>query len=129
MVDGKKTPVGGYQFADIGYDRYYGGIGYLSMATPDVSWEISTKQDLGIDFSFFEDKISGSIDYYNEKRTGIYLERRHLPWTVGLSAENYKKEKQNVSAMKGSIDYCLQKFKTVDALTGKRYVSGINCSG
>ena len=40
-----------------------------------------------------------------------------------------KNEKQNVSAMKGSIDYCLQKFKTVDALTGKRYVSGINCSG
>ncbi len=40
-----------------------------------------------------------------------------------------KNEKQNPSAMKGSIDYCLQKFKTVDALTGKRYVSGINCNG
>ena len=40
-----------------------------------------------------------------------------------------KNEKQNASAMKGSIDYCLQKCKTVDALTGKRYVSGVNCSG
>lgn len=40
-----------------------------------------------------------------------------------------KNEKQNASAMKGSIDYCLQKFKTVDAQTGKRYVSGINCNG
>lgn len=40
-----------------------------------------------------------------------------------------KNEKQNPSAMKGSIDYCLQKFKTVDALTGRRYVSGINCNG
>ena len=40
-----------------------------------------------------------------------------------------KNEKQNASAMKGSIDYCLQKYKTVDALTGKRYVSGINCNG
>lgn len=40
-----------------------------------------------------------------------------------------KNEKQNASAMKGSIDYCLQKFKTVDALTGKRYVSGISCNG
>ncbi len=40
-----------------------------------------------------------------------------------------KNKKQNASAMKGSIDYCLQKFKTVDALTGKRYVSGINCNG
>lgn len=40
-----------------------------------------------------------------------------------------KNEKQNPSSMKGSIDYCLQKYKTVDALTGKRYVSGINCNG
>ena len=40
-----------------------------------------------------------------------------------------KNEKQNPSSMKGSIDYCLQKFKTVDSLTGKRYVSGINCNG
>lgn len=40
-----------------------------------------------------------------------------------------KNEKQNPSSMKGSIDYCLQKFKTVDALTGKQYVSGINCNG
>lgn len=31
--------------------------------------------------------------------------------------------------MKGSIDYCLQKYKTVDSLAGKRYVSGINCNG
>lgn len=40
-----------------------------------------------------------------------------------------KNEKQNPSAMKGSIDYCLQKCKTVDVQTGKRYVSGINCNG
>ena len=40
-----------------------------------------------------------------------------------------KNEKQNPSAMKGSIDYCLQKYKTVDSQTGQRYVSGINCNG
>lgn len=40
-----------------------------------------------------------------------------------------KNEKQNASAMKGSIDYCLQKCKTIDSQTGQRYVSGINCSG
>ncbi|MFR5875504.1 MAG: relaxase/mobilization nuclease domain-containing protein [Eubacterium sp.] len=40
-----------------------------------------------------------------------------------------KNEKQNPSSMKGSINYCLQKYKTVDAQTGKRYVSGINCNG
>lgn len=40
-----------------------------------------------------------------------------------------KNEKQNPSAMRGSIDYCLQEFKTVDSLTGERYVSGVNCNG
>ena len=40
-----------------------------------------------------------------------------------------KNEKQNPSAMKGSIDYCLQKCKTVDSQTGQRYVSGMNCNG
>lgn len=40
-----------------------------------------------------------------------------------------KNEKQNPSAMKGSIDYCLQKCKTVDSQSGHRYVSGINCNG
>lgn len=39
-----------------------------------------------------------------------------------------KNEKQNASAMKGSIDYCLQKCKTVDSQTGQSYVSGINCN-
>ena len=39
-----------------------------------------------------------------------------------------KNEKQNPSAMRGSIDYCLQEFKTVDSLTGERYVSGVNCN-
>lgn len=40
-----------------------------------------------------------------------------------------KNEKQNPSSMKGSIDYCLQKYKTIDSQTGQRYVSGINCNG
>jgi len=40
-----------------------------------------------------------------------------------------KNEKQNPSAMKGSIDYCLQKCKTVNSQSGRRYVSGINCNG
>lgn len=51
VVSGNK-PVGGYQFADFGYDRYYGGMRYTSVASTNVSWEVATKQDLGIDFSF-----------------------------------------------------------------------------
>ncbi|MFV0586997.1 SusC/RagA family TonB-linked outer membrane protein, partial [Bacteroides reticulotermitis] len=79
-------PTGGYQFADPGYDRYYGGKRYSSIASTNVSWEISTKQDLGLDFSLFNDKLTGEVDYYKEKREGIYMERKYLPWITGLES-------------------------------------------
>lgn len=86
--DGKDQldkPNGGYEFADYNAtNRYYGGLKYSSIASSDVSWEIATKQDLGIDFSFFDDKLTGAVDYFSERREGIYLRRQYLPNLVGL---------------------------------------------
>ena len=36
-----------------------------------MSWEKSAKQNYGIDFSLFGQKLSGSIDYFYERRTDI----------------------------------------------------------
>ena len=85
--DGDKTvDTGGYNFGDYTFDRYYGGMRYSSLPSPNVTWEIATKHDLGIDFSFFNDKLSGSVDYFNEKREGIYMLREYLPGIVGLES-------------------------------------------
>ena len=85
--DGDKTvDTGGYNFGDYTFDRYYGGMRYTSLSSPNVTWEIATKHDLGIDFSFFNDKLSGSVDYFNEKREGIYMLREYLPGIVGLES-------------------------------------------
>ena len=57
---------------------------------------VATKQDLGIDFSFFNDKLSGSIDYFHERREGIYMERKYLPWVASLGTwTEYKDNKVN----------------------------------
>ena len=85
--DGDKTvDTGGYNFGDYTFDRYYGGMRYSSLSSPNVTWEIATKHDLGIDFSFFNGKLSGSVDYFNEKREGIYMLREYLPGIVGLES-------------------------------------------
>ena len=85
--DGDKTvDTGGYNFGDYTFDRFYGGMRYSSLSSPNVTWEIATKHDLGIDFSFFNDKLSGSVDYFNEKREGIYMLREYLPGIVGLES-------------------------------------------
>lgn len=39
-----------------------------------------------------------------------------------------KEQKQSPSAMAGVIAYCSQELKTVDT-EGRRYLSGVNCTG
>ena len=77
----------GYQWAEFGNDKSYYGAFYRNVASPYVTWEIATKKDLGIDFSIFDDKLSANVDYFEERRDGIYMDRRYLPDMVGL--ENY----------------------------------------
>jgi TonB-linked SusC/RagA family outer membrane protein len=86
MLNDDDNPTGGYQFGDYNFDRYWGGMRYSSLASANVSWEIATKKDFGIDYSFFGDKLSGAIDYFQERRDGIYMTRNFLPWMVGLES-------------------------------------------
>lgn len=81
-------PTGGYQFGDYNYNWRPGeyGIRYSSLASPNVSWEIATKQDLGIDYNLFGGKIDGAIDYFRERRDGIYMLREFLPWMTGIES-------------------------------------------
>ena len=93
--DGNET--GGYQFADYTATAlYWGGMHYTALAAEDVTWEIATKHDLGIDFSFFDDKLTGTIDYFREERKNIYMTRGYLPYIVGVESN----PKANVGKVK-----------------------------
>lgn len=73
-----------YNWGDHYNDNKYNGLTYQRVASRGVTWEISTKHDVGVDFSFFGDKLTGTIDYFHEQRDGIYMERKNLPDIVGL---------------------------------------------
>lgn len=48
----------------------YNGSGALvptQMANPDLRWEKSNQVDIGLDFGFFNNRLSGEIDFYNRK--------------------------------------------------------------
>ncbi|SEM68897.1 TonB-linked outer membrane protein, SusC/RagA family [bacterium A37T11] len=76
----------GYQWADFGFNRYYEGMRFSQVASPYVTWEMATKQNLGFDISLFQDKFVANLDFFNEKRTGIYMARQYLPAMVGLES-------------------------------------------
>nr|WP_320038045.1 TonB-dependent receptor [uncultured Bacteroides sp.] len=82
-IEGTNT---GYQWAQNGGDRFYSGMHYTQVSSPNVTWEIATKNDLGVDLSLFKDKLSATVDYFDEKRTGIYMSRNYLPSIVGLES-------------------------------------------
>lgn len=51
----------------------YGSI-YTRLANPNIQWEVSTQTNIGLDFSFFNNRLSGTVDYFNKVSENILLE-------------------------------------------------------
>lgn len=60
---------GGYS---IGYDDdTRPGVVLTSLGSPDLTWESGQTLDLGLDFSFFKDRISGTLGYFIRNTSGL----------------------------------------------------------
>jgi TonB-linked SusC/RagA family outer membrane protein len=55
----------------------------------DVTWAKSHKQDIGLDIRTLHDKLSLTVDVFNEHRTGILIQRQAVPSFVGLTSAPY----------------------------------------
>ncbi|MFT6808811.1 MAG: TonB-linked SusC/RagA family outer membrane protein [Saprospiraceae bacterium] len=51
----------------------YGSI-YTRLANPDIQWEVSTQANLGIDFAFFNYRLTGTFDVFQKVSENILLE-------------------------------------------------------
>ena len=55
------------------------------IANPDLAWETTTTLDIGLDYAFANNRISGSLDFYSGKTSDLLL-NRVLPITSGYSS-------------------------------------------
>ncbi|MEM8899051.1 MAG: TonB-dependent receptor [Bacteroidota bacterium] len=62
------------------------GISPTQVKNPDLKWENTTQIDIGIDFGFFDDRISGEVDYY-VKNTDDLLLNVNVPSTTGFATQ------------------------------------------
>ncbi|MEM9934481.1 MAG: SusC/RagA family TonB-linked outer membrane protein [Bacteroidota bacterium] len=53
---------------------YVPAFGPRSNPNPDLKWERKAEYDIGIDFSLFDDRLSGSFDYYNRTTNDLLFE-------------------------------------------------------
>ena len=77
-------------FPKVGSGGYIFGTEYLktlyqnSLANKKLGWERTNAFNLGLDFGFFNDRMSGNIEYYNSNTNDLLVERR-LPTTSGYN--------------------------------------------
>jgi len=84
-----------------GADAIFGGSRNTSLApsgvaNPDLKWEAAKQADMGIDFSLFDRRINGTIEYY-DRRTSDLLLALPLPLSTGFSTKT-----QNIGSMKNT---------------------------
>jgi TonB-dependent starch-binding outer membrane protein SusC len=60
-----------------------GGVFPSQLANPDLKWETTIQTDIGLDYGFLNDRITGEIDYY-VKNTSDVLLNRNVPGTSGF---------------------------------------------
>jgi len=49
------------------------GTSSVALANNDLKWEETTQFSLGVDFAVFDDRLSGSVDYYRKETTDLIL--------------------------------------------------------
>ncbi len=66
-------------------DTYKAGYYVNALPNPDLGWEYSKTWNFGIDFSLFNGRLSGSLEYYSQKTNDILLDVS-MPSTSGVSS-------------------------------------------
>jgi TonB-linked SusC/RagA family outer membrane protein len=61
------------------------GIREGTLGNDQVTWEKEKKLDIGMDFSLFKNKLSGTIDYFNNNRYDILTTRGTVSAVIGQS--------------------------------------------
>ena len=84
--------------------KYTNGQGYLgegsvypsNIQLKNLKWEQKETYNLGLDFGFFNDKISGNVEFYVQNTSDLLMVNRGIPHSSGFTALSY----QNVGNMK-----------------------------
>ncbi len=80
-----------------------------TMANKDLTWETTSQYNIGLDFGFFNNRISGSIDVYKAETRNVLM-NRNIP-----SINGYKSVMENIGRTSSTgIDFSLS---TINIMT------------
>jgi len=62
-----------YDLGGINTGTLPSGFAQVQKGNPNLKWEQSTETNVGLDFGFLDEKISGSFDYFDRNTSGILI--------------------------------------------------------
>lgn len=85
----------GYDFgltpgAGGGMSNWIGGVYEKSFASPNLSWETERKFNIGLDVGLWEGRIDFSVDYFNNRRKDILIQRQTISAVTGFRTGMYQ---------------------------------------
>ena len=124
-------------------DNLYDGLGAQTVLQNDIRWEVVSEWDVGVDFGFLRNRLSGEIDYYNRTTDNVVF---YVPIATGggtaeLLSNNGRVRNSGVELTLGWSDYVGENFQyniglnlttitnKVLALDGRDYIPGASVRG
>ena len=87
--------------------------GYLAgnAPNPSLSWEKSAGLNIGVDFAVLNNRLSGSVEYFNVRTSDILL-TKNLPQSTGLNSQQTNIGKTKTSGMEFTLSSVNVKSKS-----------------
>jgi len=77
---------GSYRWGNT-FQNYYQGYRVSRYANPNITWEVSTKYNAGVELSLFKNEsVRIQADFFKDIRDKIYMVRENFPASSGLEA-------------------------------------------
>ncbi|MHB1263908.1 MAG: SusC/RagA family TonB-linked outer membrane protein [Gemmatimonadaceae bacterium] len=88
-----------------------------SAVDPNIKWETTRSHNVGVDYGFFQNRITGALEYYRKKTDDLIFT---VPVAAGTNLSNYVTT--NIGAMQNrGFEFSING----QVLDGKRFVDGL----
>ena len=102
---GNSEGLGNYPFQpgySIGYDNAtFPGVLLTSLGSPVLTWETQNPLDFGVDFSMFKGRLSGTVEYFIRKSSGLIFSVPQPYQNGGTTGNNFFID-QNIGNMRNN---------------------------
>ena len=97
-------------------NQLVGGAGTYQ-SNPDLTWESAATFNLGVDFSLFNNKLSGSFDYFNKVTRNILQTPQDVPSIFGAGLADANVAKVRDAGWEAQLTYTLRGQKVTQSFS------------